>query len=110
MAKSNKVIKEDKKAVEKESKIQVTRKKFPCFSNSLRIKIQKYKQGTVKQPIKIWQRYMMIIPECVGVAFEIYNGCKFKKLIVNENHIGFKFGDFSLTRVLPKHSPSANKK
>ncbi len=51
-----------------------------------------------KKPIKIWSRRSMIIPEFVGLNFHIYNGKGFIRLLVTEDMIGHKFGEFASTR------------
>lgn len=51
-----------------------------------------------KKPIKIWSRRSMIIPEFVGFNFHIYNGKGFIRLLVTEDMIGHKFGEFASTR------------
>jgi small subunit ribosomal protein S19 len=54
------------------------------------------KQEKVNQ--KIWSR-ASTIPNClVGTIVSVYNGCEFKRIIITRKRIGFKFGEFSLTR------------
>ena len=48
--------------------------------------------------IKIWSRRSTILPQFVGLRFEVYNGMKFIPVLVNEDMIGHKFGEFSPTR------------
>ena len=48
--------------------------------------------------IKIWSRRSTILPQFVGLRFGVYNGMKFIPVLVNEDMIGHKFGEFSPTR------------
>ena len=52
-----------------------------------------------KKPVKVLSRHSVITPVCLGKTFEIYNGFKFIKVVVSDNMIGHKFGEFSPTRV-----------
>ena len=56
-----------------------------------------------KKPIKVWSRRSMILPEFVGVYFDIYNGKKVIHLFVTEDMIGHKFGEFASTRKKLEH-------
>lgn len=53
--------------------------------------------------IKIWSRNSIIFPSFVGINFEIYNGHKFITLLIKQNMVGSKFGDFILTCKVVKH-------
>jgi ribosomal protein S19 len=71
-------------------------KNFFIASNLLRKNLNK------KITIKIWSR-SSVIPFClVGSYVLIYNGKIFKKLFIKREHVGFKFGQFSFTRIPPK--------
>jgi len=59
------------------------------------------------QVIKTWSRRSTIIPQFVGLTFGVYNGNKFIPVLVNEDMIGHKFGEFAPTRIFKAHS--ANK-
>jgi small subunit ribosomal protein S19 len=53
--------------------------------------------------IKTWSRACTIIPEFVGFTFAVHNGHKFVPILVTENMIGRKLGEFSLTRLFKSH-------
>lgn len=55
------------------------------------------------QVIKTWSRRSTILPQFVGLTFGVYNGRKFIPVIVNEDMIGHKFGEFSPTRTFLGH-------
>lgn len=65
------------------------------LNNNILIKAKKRN----KKPIKVLSRNSIITPSCLGKTFEIYNGLKFIKVVVSDNMIGHKFGEFSPTRV-----------
>jgi small subunit ribosomal protein S19 len=54
--------------------------------------------------IKTWSRRSTILPQFVGLTFGVYNGQKFLPVLVTENMIGHKFGEFSPTRNFPGHA------
>ena len=54
--------------------------------------------------IKIWARRSTILPQFVGLTFGVYNGQKFIPVMVTENMIGHKFGEFSPTRTFYGHA------
>ena len=56
-----------------------------------------------KSVIKIWSRRSTILPQFVGLTFGVYNGRKFIPVLVSENMVGHKFGEFSPTRTYYGH-------
>jgi small subunit ribosomal protein S19 len=54
--------------------------------------------------IKTWSRRSTILPQFVGLTFGVYNGKKFVPVLVTEDMIGHKFGEFSPTRVFYGHA------
>src|ERR1700740_3060177 len=54
--------------------------------------------------IKIWSRRSTILPQFVGLTCGVYNGQKHIPVLVNEEMVGHKFGEFSPTRVFYGHS------
>ncbi|KJS39653.1 MAG: 30S ribosomal protein S19 [Rhodospirillaceae bacterium BRH_c57] len=54
--------------------------------------------------IKTWSRRSTILPQFVGLTFGVYNGQKFVPVLVTENMIGHKFGEFSPTRTYYGHA------
>jgi len=51
-----------------------------------------------KRPIKTWSRRSMVLPEMVGLTIAVHNGRQHVPVLVNENMIGHKLGEFALTR------------
>lgn len=54
--------------------------------------------------IRTWSRRSTILPQFVGLTFGVYNGQKFIPVLVSENMVGHKFGEFSPTRQFFGHS------
>jgi small subunit ribosomal protein S19 len=54
--------------------------------------------------IRTWSRRSTILPQFVGLTFGVYNGQKFIPVLVTENMIGHKFGEFSPTRTFYGHT------
>ena len=57
-----------------------------------------------KDVIKTWSRRSTILPQFVGLTFNVYNGRKFIPVSVNEEMVGMKLGEFAPTRFFPGHA------
>ncbi|PIT86170.1 MAG: 30S ribosomal protein S19 [Candidatus Magasanikbacteria bacterium CG10_big_fil_rev_8_21_14_0_10_43_6] len=79
-------------------------KKGPFTDEKLMKKVHKAQQdGSSKKPIKTWARASTITPEMVGMTFLVHNGKLFLEVIVEENMVGHKLGEFSPTRKFVSH-------
>ena len=56
-----------------------------------------------KEVIRTWSRRSTILPQFVGLTFGVYNGRKFVPVLVTENMVGHKLGEFSPTRTYHGH-------
>ncbi|MBF0108418.1 MAG: 30S ribosomal protein S19 [Magnetococcales bacterium] len=83
-------------------------KKGPFFDDYLLKKVQHLRSDGRKEMIKTWSRRSTIIPDFVGFTFGVHNGRKFVPVLVTENMVGHKFGEFSPTRTY--HGHTADKK
>ncbi len=72
--------------------------KGPFFDGYLLKKVEAVKASGRKDVIKTWARRSTIIPQFVGITFGVYNGQKFIPVLVSENMVGHKLGEFSPTR------------
>ena len=61
------------------------------------------KNNAKRTPIKTWSRACVISPEMVGTAFQVHNGKDFISVIVDENMVGHRLGEFSPTRKFVRH-------
>jgi small subunit ribosomal protein S19 len=84
-------------------------KKGPYVDVRLLAKVEKAQKTNNRAPIRTWARDCTIVPEFVGVNFEIHNGHKFLKLYVTEDMVGHKLGEFSPTRMFRGHSGGKGK-
>jgi len=81
-------------------------KKGPYFEQKLWQKVMRNKQANLWDPIRTWSRRSTIIPEFVGQTFLVHNGKVFNKVLVTEDMVGHKLGEFSLTRTFRGHGTS----
>jgi small subunit ribosomal protein S19 len=58
---------------------------------------------------KTWSRKSTILPDFVGVSFQIYNGKKFIPITISEDMVGHKLGEFAPTRTFYGHTPADKK-
>lgn len=56
-----------------------------------------------RKPIKTWSRRSTIMPQFIGLTFQVYNGRKFIPVLINEDMVGHKLGEFSPTRTYTGH-------
>ena len=63
-----------------------------------------------KDVIKTWSRRSTILPQFVGLTFGVYNGKKHIPVLVTEDMVGHKLGEFSPTRTFHGHSGCGDKK
>ncbi len=57
-----------------------------------------------RRQIKTWSRRSMIIPEMVGLTLAVHDGRRHVPVLINENMVGHKLGEFALTRTFRQHS------
>ena len=77
--------------------------KGPFVDGYLLKKAEKARGSGRKDIIRIWSRRATVLPQFVGITFGVYNGQKFIPVLVTENMVGHKFGEFSPTRTYRGH-------
>lgn len=77
-------------------------KKGPYVDAKLLIKVGKLKAGE-KKVIKTWARASTIIPEMIGFTFGVHNGRIHIPVLVTEDMVGHKLGEFAQTRKFARH-------
>jgi len=82
--------------------------KGPFVDSYLLHKSEAVRASGRKDVIKTWSRRSTILPHFVGLTFGVHNGHKFIPVLVTENMIGHKFGEFAATRTY--HGHAADKK
>ncbi len=78
-------------------------KKGPFVDHHVVEKVAKIAGTGKREVIKTWSRRSTILPEFVGVAFAVHNGNKFIPVVVTDNMVGHKLGEFAPTRTFIKH-------
>ena len=78
--------------------------KGPFVDGYLLRKADTVQRSGRKEVIKTWSRRSTILPQFVGLTFGVYNGRKFIPVMVTENMVGHKLGEFSPTRTFHGHS------
>jgi small subunit ribosomal protein S19 len=84
--------------------------KGPFLDGYLLKKAEKSRGSGRNEIIKIWSRRSTILPQFVGLTFGVYNGQKFIPVLVTDNMIGHKFGEFSPTRTFYGHAADKKSK
>lgn len=77
--------------------------KGPFVDGYLLKKAETVRASGRNEVIKTWSRRTTILPQFVGLTFGVYNGHKFVPVLVTEDMIGHKFGEFSPTRTYQGH-------
>ncbi|MBF8246640.1 MAG: 30S ribosomal protein S19 [Rickettsia sp.] len=78
--------------------------KGPFVEGYLLKKVRFLLESGKKEPIKTWSRRSTILPDFVGFTFLVHNGKNFIPVLINEDMVGHKLGEFSLTRTFKGHS------
>ena len=79
-------------------------KKGPFVDDHL---IKKVAQAIAKhdrRPIKTWSRRSMVIPDMVGLTIAVHNGRQHVPILITENMVGHKLGEFAATRTFRGHA------
>ena len=78
--------------------------KGPFVDSYVLKKAEKSRESGRNEVIKIWSRRSTILPQFVGLTFNVYNGNKFIPVAVSEEMVGHKLGEFAPTRTFPGHA------
>lgn len=78
--------------------------KGPFVDGYLLKKAEAARESGRKQIIKIWSRRSVVLPHFVGLTFGVHNGKKHIPVLVSEDMVGHKFGEFAPTRTYYGHA------
>jgi small subunit ribosomal protein S19 len=78
--------------------------KGPFVDGYLLKKADDTRRSGRNQVIRTWSRRSTIFPQFVGLTFGVHNGHKFVPVLVGEDMVGMKFGEFAPTRYFPGHA------
>ena len=79
-------------------------KKGPFIDQHLLVKVEKAAEQKDRRPIKTWSRRSMIVPEMVGLTIAIHNGRQHVPILISEEMVGHKLGEFAATRTYRGHA------
>ncbi|MBT8136844.1 MAG: 30S ribosomal protein S19 [Gammaproteobacteria bacterium] len=79
-------------------------KKGPFVDLHLENKVRTAAAANDRRPIKTWSRRSMILPDMVGLTIAIHNGRAHVPVLISENMVGHKLGEFAATRTFKGHS------
>ena len=78
-------------------------KKGPFIDHHLQKKVEAAVATNNRKPIKTWSRRSMISPDMLGLTIAVHNGRQHIPVLISENMVGHKLGEFSPTRTYRGH-------
>jgi small subunit ribosomal protein S19 len=79
-------------------------KKGPFVDHHLLKKVFEAQESNSKKPIKTWSRRSMIVPDMIGLTIAVHNGQQHVPVLMTEEMVGHKLGEFVLTRTYRGHA------
>ena len=79
-------------------------KKGPFIDAALLKKSREAQDRNDRRPIKTWSRRSMVVPNMVGLTIAVHNGRQHVPVLISENMVGHKLGEFAQTRTFKSHS------
>jgi len=79
-------------------------RKGPFVDHHLWKKVEEAAASNSKRPIKTWSRRSMVMPEMIGLTIAVHNGRQHVPVLINENMVGHKLGEFAVTRTYRGHT------
>lgn len=78
-------------------------KKGPFIDLHLLKKVEVAAEKNDRKPVKTWSRRSMVLPQMVGLTIAVHNGRQHVPVIVSEDMVGHKLGEFAATRTYRGH-------
>jgi small subunit ribosomal protein S19 len=85
-------------------------KKGPFIDHHLLNKVLESSNSGNKRPIKTWSRRSMVLPEMIGLTIAVHNGRQHVPVLVSDNMVGHKLGEFAPTRTYKGHQADKKSK
>jgi small subunit ribosomal protein S19 len=85
-------------------------RKGPFIDHHLAKKVEDAVAQNNKRPIKTWSRRSVVLPEMVGLTIAVHNGKAHVPVLISENMVGHKLGEFALTRTYRGHAADKKSK
>ena len=78
-------------------------KKGPFIDLHLMKKVETALEKNDRRPIKTWSRRSIVSPDMVGLTIAVHNGRQHVPVVINEDMVGHKLGEFAVTRTFKGH-------
>ena len=79
-------------------------KKGPFVDLHLMQKVEEAAGTGSRKPIKTWSRRSTVLPDMIGLTIAVHNGRQHVPVLINENMVGHKLGEFVPTRTYRGHA------
>lgn len=79
-------------------------RKGPFIDTHLAKKVEEAVASNDRRPIRTWSRRSMVLPNMVGLTIAVHNGRQHVPVLISENMVGHKLGEFAITRTFRGHS------
>lgn len=79
-------------------------KKGPFIDLHLAKKVEEAAATNSRKPIKTWSRRSTVLPQMIGLTLAIHNGKQHIPILISENMVGHKLGEFAVTRTFRGHA------
>lgn len=79
-------------------------RKGPHIDHHLMKKVEAANANNDRKPIKTWSRRSMVAPDMVGLTIAVHNGRQHVPVLISENMVGHKLGEFAGTRTFKGHA------
>jgi len=79
-------------------------RKGPFIDSHLAKKVEEAAAKNDRRPIKTWSRRSMVLPSMVGLTIAVHNGRQHVPVLISENMVGHKLGEFAQTRTFRGHT------
>ncbi len=84
-------------------------KKGPAVDPKLLKKVEAVSRSGQKTIIKTWARYSTVLPQMVGLTIGVHDGRRHVPVLITENMVGHRLGEFAATRTFRGHGTKVEK-
>ena len=84
-------------------------RKGPFVDTHLAKKVAEAQKNNDRRPIKTWSRRSMVLPDMVGLTIAVHNGRQHVPILISENMVGHKLGEFAPSRTFRGHGGKKSK-
>ena len=67
-------------------------------------KVEEAAATNSRKPIKTWSRRSTVLPQMIGLTLAVHNGKQHMPILISENMVGHKLGEFAVTRTFRGHA------